>query len=313
MKEIAVLIPCYNEALTIGKVVADFRMHLPQAKIYVYDNNSTDGTAEIARNAGAVVRNVYQQGKGNVIRYMFREVEADCYLMIDGDDTYPAEEAERVIAPILDGRADMVTGDRLSSTYFLENKRAFHNTGNKLVRKLINTIWKKDLKDIMSGYRAFSKSFVKLFPVMSSGFEIETEMTVHALDKRLNIVEVPVQYKDRPEGSESKLKTFSDGFKVIRTIVMLFKEYKPLIFFGWLSVCFILLSVLFFIPVFIEYLEIGLVPRFPTFILSTFLALTGILSLFTGLILDVLVQKNRKDFELKWIEFYRSNNKERPI
>lgn len=309
MKEIAVLIPCYNEALTIEKVVTDFKRYLPQAEIYVYDNNSTDGTAEIARNAGAIVRNVYQQGKGNVIRYMFREIEADCYLMIDGDNTYPAEEAERVIAPILDGRADMVTGDRLTSTYFLENKRAFHNTGNKLVRRLINTIWKKDLKDIMSGYRAFSKSFVKLFPVMSSGFEIETEMTVHALDKRLNIVEVPVCYKDRQEGSESKLRTFSDGFKVIRTIVMLFKEYKPLIFFGWLSAGFILLSVLFFIPVFIEYIEIGLVPRFPTFILSTFLALTGILSLFTGLILDVLVQKNRKDFELKWIDFYRNNNK----
>lgn len=305
MKQIAVLIPCYNEALTIQKVVSDFKLHLPEATIYVYDNNSTDDTVEIALKAGAVVRHVYQQGKGNVIRAMFREVDADCYLMIDGDDTYPAEEARKVVAPILEGYADMVTGDRLSSTYFKENKRAFHNTGNKLVRKLINTIWKKDLKDIMSGYRAFSKSFVKLFPVMSGGFEIETEMTIHALDKRLNIVEVPIQYQDRPEGSESKLNTFSDGFKVIRTIVMLFKEYKPLLFFGWLSAFFLLTAILFFIPVFIEYVEIGLVPRFPTFILSTFLALTGVLSLFTGLILDVLVQKNRKDFELKWIEFFQ--------
>lgn len=309
MKQIAVLIPCYNEEMTIEKVVSDFKTHLPEATIYVYDNNSTDATVERAKNAGAVVRHVYQQGKGNVIRTMFREVDADCYLMIDGDDTYPAVEARKIITPVLEGKADMVTGDRLSSTYFEENKRAFHNTGNKLVRKLINTIWKKDLKDIMSGYRAFSKSFVKLFPVMSGGFEIETEMTIHALDKRLSIVEVAIQYQDRPEGSESKLNTISDGFKVIRTIVTLFKEYKPLIFFGWLSVVFIALAILFFIPVFIEYVEIGLVPRFPTFILSVFLALTGVLSLFTGLILDVIVQKNRKDFELKWIDFFNSLKK----
>jgi glycosyltransferase involved in cell wall biosynthesis len=307
MKEIAVLVPCYNEALTIEKVVKDFQTHLPGAKIYVFDNNSNDGTAEIAKNAGAIVRHVYQQGKGNVIRAMFREVDADCYLMIDGDDTYPAEEASKVVAPVLEGRADLVTGDRLSSTYFKENKRAFHNTGNKLVRNLINIIWKQDLKDIMSGYRAFSKSFVKLFPVMSSGFEIETEMTIHALDKRLSIVEVPINYKDRPEGSESKLRTFSDGFKVIRTIITLFKEYKPLLFFGWLAAFLILLSIVFFIPVLIEYIEIGLVPRFPTFIFSTFLALSGVFSLFTGLILDVLVQKNRKDYEIRWNEFYRNS------
>lgn len=213
MKRVAVLIPCYNEAMTIGKVVKDFQTHLPEATIYVFDNNSTDDTAIIASDSGAIVKRVYQQGKGNVIRTMFREVEADCYLMIDGDDTYPAEEVLKVITPIIEGQAEMVIGDRLSSTYFKENKRAFHNTGNKLVRNLINVIWKKDLRDIMSGYRAFSKSFVKLFPVMSSGFEIETEMTIHALDKRLSIVEVPIQYKDRPDGSESKLNTFSDGFR----------------------------------------------------------------------------------------------------
>lgn len=304
MKKIAVLIPCYNEALTIGKVVKDFHEHLPQAEIYVFDNNSTDGTAEIAIQAGAIVKRVFQQGKGNVIRAMFRQVDADCYLMIDGDDTYPAEEAIKLVTPILEGRADVVTGDRLSSTYFKENKRAFHNTGNKLVRNLINLIWKQNLKDIMSGYRAFSKSFVKLFPVMSSGFEIETEMTIHALDKRLGLLEVPINYKDRPEGSESKLNTFTDGFKVIRTIVTLFKEYKPLLFFGWLALLLFILAGGFFLPVFLEYLEIGLVPKFPTFILSGFLAVTGVLSLFTGLILDVIVEKNRKDYEVKWNEFY---------
>lgn len=304
MKKIVVLIPCFNEELTIGKVIKDFQQHLPQAHIYVFDNNSTDRTAEIALNAGAIVKKVYQQGKGNVIRAMFRQVEADCYLMIDGDDTYPAEEALKLVTPILEDRADIVIGDRLSSTYFKENKRAFHNTGNKLVRNLINLIWKQDLKDIMSGYRAFSKSFVKLFPVMSSGFEIETEMTIYALDRRLNLVEVPINYKDRPEGSESKLNTITDGFKVIRTIITLFKEYKPLLFFGWLALLLILLAIAFFIPVFIEYLEIGLVPKFPTFILSGFLAITGVLSLFTGLILDVIVEKNRKDFEIKYNDFY---------
>ena len=304
MKKIVVLIPCFNEELTIGKVIKDFQQHLPQAHIYVFDNNSTDRTAEIALNAGAIVKKVYQQGKGNVIRAMFRQVEADCYLMIDGDDTYPAEEALKLVTPILEDRADIVIGDRLSSTYFKENKRAFHNTGNKLVRNLINLIWKQDLKDIMSGNRAFSKSFVKLFPVMSSGFEIETEMTIYALDRRLNLVEVPINYKDRPEGSESKLNTFADGFKVIRTIITLFKEYKPLLFFGWLALLLILLAIAFFIPVFIEYLEIGLVPKFPTFILSGFLAITGVLSLFTGLILDVIVEKNRKDFEIKYNDFY---------
>lgn len=308
MQKIAVLIPCYNESLTIAKVVNDFKRCLPSAEIYVFDNNSTDGSAEIAMEAGAIVRYVYQQGKGNVIRKMFREVDADCYLMIDGDDTYPAEEAEKVIRPVLEGRADMVTGDRLSSTYFQENKRAFHNSGNILVRRLINIIWRKDLRDIMSGYRAFSKSFVKLFPVMSSGFEIETEMTIHALDKRFQIVEVPIQYKDRPEGSFSKLNTFSDGFKVIKTIMMLFKEYRPLLFFGWLSLLLLVLAVVFFIPVFVEYLKIGLVPRFPTFILSGFLALTGIISLFTGLILDVIVGKDRKNFELKRTELYENHH-----
>lgn len=306
MKKVAILIPCYNEAITIGKVISDFQKYLPDATIYVFDNNSTDETTSIAAKSGAIIKHVYQQGKGNVIRAMFREVESDCYLMIDGDDTYPAEEASKLIKPIIEGKAEMVIGDRLSSTYFKENKRAFHNTGNILVRKLINVIWKKNLKDIMSGYRAFSNSFVKLFPVMSPGFEIETEMTIHALDKRLNIIEIPIQYKDRPLGSESKLNTFSDGFKVIKMIIMLFKEYKPLLFFGWLAIVFSILSILFFIPVFLEYIEIGLVPRFPTFILSVFLALSGILSFFTGLILDVIVQKNRKDYELRWIDYFQN-------
>lgn len=306
MTKIAVLVPCYNEATTIEKVIRDFQKELPEATIYVFDNNSTDGTGKIAKDAGAVVQHVYQQGKGNVLRAMFREVDADCYLLVDGDDTYPASEARKLVAPIIEGKAEMVTGDRLSSTYFSENKRAFHNSGNKLVRKLINLIWRKDLKDIMSGYRAFSKSFIKLFPIMSPGFEIETEMTIHALDKRLEILEVPIQYQDRPEGSVSKLNTYSDGYKILKTIVTLFKDYKPLLFFGWLSLILLVISSAFFISVFIEFMETGLVPRFPTLIFSVFLALSGLLSLFAGLILDVLIKNNRKNFELKRIEFSNS-------
>ena len=241
-KKIAVLIPCYNESKTIEKVIKDYKKELPEADIYVYDNNSSDGTDKIAIKAGAIVKYEYKQGKGNVIRSMFRDIDADCYLMIDGDDTYPAENAKEMCDYVLDGKADMVIGDRLSSTYFTENKRPFHNFGNVLVRKLINTLFKSNVKDIMTGYRAFSYEFVKTFPVLSKGFEIETEMTIHSLDKNLLLKEIPVEYRDRPEGSESKLNTFSDGFKVLKTIARLFKEYKPTIFFSIFGLLFFIIS-----------------------------------------------------------------------
>ena len=302
MNKIAVLIPCYNEENTIEKVVGDFKTAIPEADIYVYDNNSTDHTVQKATLAGAIVRFEYQQGKGNVIRRMFREIDVDCYLLIDGDDTYPVENANEMIDMVLNQQVDMVIGDRLSSTYFAENKRAFHNSGNKLVRWLINYLWKTNIKDIMTGYRAFSKSFVKLFPVMSEKFEIETEMTLHALDKRFVMREIPINYKDRPEGSVSKLNTFSDGFKILKIIFVLFKEYRPLLFFGWLAFLLVLLSIGLFIPVLIEYVETGLVPRFPTLFVSIFFALAAIQSFFTGLCLDVIVQKDRKMYELKRLE-----------
>ncbi len=305
MKKIAVLIPCYNEEQTIEKVILDFRNFLPEATVYVYDNNSSDRTLEKAKAAGAVVKSEYQQGKGNVIRRMFREIDADCYVLIDGDDTYPVENVLEMVEMVLNKNVDMVIGDRLSSTYFMENKRAFHNNGNKLVRWLINYLWKTNIKDIMTGYRAFSKSFVKLFPVMSEKFEIETEMTLHALDKRFSMKETPVQYKDRPEGSVSKLNTFSDGFKILKIIFILFKEYRPLLFFGWLALILALVSVGLFIPILIEFFETGFVPRFPTLFVSIFFALVAIQSFFTGLCLDVIVQKDRKMFELKRIEFNR--------
>ena len=234
-KKIAVLIPCYNESKTIEKVVKDYKEVLPEADIYVYDNNSSDGTDEIARKAGAIVKYEYRQGKGNVIRSMFKDIDADCYLMIDGDDTYPKENAREMCDLVLNKGADMVVGDRLSSTYFTENKRPFHNIGNRLVRWLINSLFKGHINDIMTGYRAFSYEFVKTFPVLSKGFEIENEMTIHALDKNMYIEEIPVEYRDRPEGSVSKLNTYSDGFKVLKTIARLFKEYKPMIFFGLIS------------------------------------------------------------------------------
>jgi len=299
MSSIAVLIPCYNEEKTIQKVVEDFRAVLPEAEIYVYDNNSTDQTAALAKEAGAIVRYEYQQGKGNVIRSMFRQIDADCYLMIDGDDTYPAKHAREMVNLVLEKSVDMVIGDRLSSTYFEENKRPFHNFGNKLVRGLINFIWKSDVKDIMTGYRAFSKPFVKLFPVMSGGFEIETEMTIHALDKRFFLKEIPIDYQDRPEGSFSKLNTHRDGIKVLKTIFSLFKEYSPLKFFGWTAILLLLIAVLLFIPVFIIYIETGLVPRFPTLIVSGFLSLAALLSFFAGLILDNLIRNERKSYELR--------------
>ena len=301
-QRVAVLIPCYNEAQSIGKVVDDFKAVLPEAVIYVYDNNSTDGTAEIAAEAGAVVRKEPRQGKGNVVRRMFREIDADVYLMTDGDGTYPASAALKMLKPVLEDDADMVIGDRLSTTYFSENKRPMHNAGNKLVRGLINRLWNVKIQDIMTGYRAFSRRFVKLFPVMSEGFEIETEMTIHALDKRFVIREIPIEYSDRKEGS-SKLNTVKDGFKILRIIFSLFKNYRPMLFFGILALVLLAVAVLMFVPVLAEYLRIGLVPRFPTLITSGFLALAGLLSFFIGLCLDVIINHNRKDFELKLIAF----------
>lgn len=306
-KKIAVLIPCYNESKTIEKVVKDYKKELPNADIYVYDNNSSDGTDEIAKNAGAIVKYEYKQGKGNVIRSMFKDIDADCYLMIDGDDTYSAGNAKEMCKYILDGKADMVIGDRLSSTYFTENKRPFHNFGNKLVRWLINTLFKSNVKDIMTGYRAFSYEFVKTFPVLSKGFEIETEMTIHALDKNFLLKEIPIGYKDRPAGSVSKLNTYSDGIKVLKTIARLFKEYKPMIFFGIVSTLFFITSMIFATPVFIEYFKTGLVPRFPTLIFSGFLLIISMLMLVCGIILEVVVKKHRQLFELILINTKKPN------
>ena len=299
MDKIAVLIPCYNEEKTIEKVVLDWRESLPEAVVYVYDNNSTDRTADIAREAGAVVRHEYQQGKGNVIRRMFREINAMCYIMVDGDDTYPAEYGRQMADLVLLKNADMVVGDRLSSTYFEENKRPFHNFGNSLVRGSINRLFKTNIRDIMTGYRAFSFLFVKSFPVLSKGFEIETEMSIHAVDKNMRIENVIIEYRDRPEGSESKLNTYSDGMRVLSTIFRLYKNYKPMYFFGWLSVILFALTVILFVPVFIDYTQTGLVPRFPTLIVSGFIGLGGVLSLFTGLILSTMAEKDRQEFEFR--------------
>lgn len=300
MPRIAVLIPCYNESQTIEKVVRDFKAALPEAVVFVYDNNSSDGTDEIARRAGAVVRYETRQGKGNVIRTMFRDIDADCYLMIDGDDTYPAESAREMCDLILSGAADMVIGDRLSSTYFTENKRPFHNVGNVMVRKFINMFWrpKNPILDVMTGYRAFSLLFVKSFPVLSKGFEIETEMTIHALDKNFLLKSVPVNYRDRPAGSESKLNTYIDGAKVIMTIFNLYRDYKPLKFFGTVAAILALFAMILFLPVFYDYLQTSLVPRFPTLIVSGFLMLASLLSFACGLILDTIAKNNRKNFEL---------------
>ena len=305
---IAVLIPCYNEAKTIEKVVKDYKKVLPKADIYVYDNNSSDGTDKIAKKAGAIVEYEYQQGKGNVIRSMFRDIDADCYLMIDGDDTYPSENAKEMCDLVLEGKADMVIGDRLSSTYFTENKRPFHNFGNKIVRFLTNKLFKNKVKDIMTGYRAFSYEFVKSFPVLSKGFEIETEMTIHAVDKNFKLIEVPVNYRDRPEGSVSKLNTYKDGFKVLKTIAVLFKEYKPMSFFGLVSLLCFIVSLIFGIPVVVEYFNTGLVPRFPTLIVSCFGILMSLLFVVTGIILQVIVKKHRQLFEL-YLNMLRVNTK----
>ena len=298
MDKIAVLIPCYNESKTIEKVVTDFRMQLPEAVIYVYDNNSTDGTDEIARKAGAVVRYEFQQGKGNVIRRMFAEIDAQCYVMVDGDDTYPADQVKQMVDKVLINRADMVVGDRLSSNYYEENKRPFHNFGNSIVRASINALFKNDIKDIMTGYRAFSYRFVKTFPVLSKGFEIETEMSIHAIDKNMYVENVVIEYRDRPQGSESKLNTYSDGFKVIKTIIKLFRTYRPMGFFGMISVILFLLAMVFVIPVVVTYVKTGLVPNFPTLIVCGFATIAAIQSLFAGLILQTIYQKNRQDFEM---------------
>lgn len=298
-RKIAVLIPCYNESKTIEKVVKDYKKVLPEADIYVYDNNSKDGTDEIARNAGAIVRYETKQGKGNVIRTMFRDIDADCYLMIDGDDTYPAENAREMCDYVLNDNVDMVIGDRLSSTYFQENKRPFHNFGNRMVRSLINVIFKNKINDIMTGYRAFSYKFVKSYPILSKGFEIETEMSIHAVDKNFTLKEIPVQYRDRPEGSVSKLNTFKDGIKVLKTIASLFKEYKPTLFFNVISILFYIISLILAIPVFDEYFRTGYVPRFPSLMVSGISLVIALLLNITGIILEVIVKKHRQLFELQ--------------
>ena len=311
MDKIAVLIPCYNESLTIEKVVSDYKEALPEATIYVYDNNTSEHTDEIARKAGAKVVYEYRQGKGNVIRSMFRDIDAECYLMIDGDDTYPAENAREMVDLVLNKGVDMVIGDRLSSTYFTENKRPFHNMGNRIVRSLINHLFHSNVKDIMTGYRAFSRLFVKSFPVLSKGFEIETEMTIHALDKNFLLEEIPVTYRDRPEGSESKLNTVSDGMKVLKTIASLFRDYKPLLFFSCASIICLLLGIGFFVPVFVSYIHTGLVEKIPTIIVSGVVFTVGILLWICGLILDVVVKKHRQlyEIELNQLEIGMKNNR----
>ena len=304
MDNIAVLIPCYNEEKTIGKVVADVKANIPEAVVYVYDNNSTDKTSEIAAAAGAIVRKEHLQGKGNVIRRMFREIDAKCYLMVDGDDTYPMEFAREMCNLVTEDGADMVVGDRLSSTYFTENKRPFHNFGNSFVRFAINRLFKTNIKDIMTGYRAFSFNFAKTFPVLSKGFEIETEMTIHAVYNNMDVRNVVVEYRDRPEGSVSKLSTYSDGFKVIMTIVKLYKNYNPFAFFNAIAILLTLVSVIFFIPVLVEYIETGLVSRFPTLIVCGFVVIAAIQSFFAGLILSTMANKNRRDFEQRLINIH---------
>ena len=302
MDRIAVLIPCYNEEKTVAKVVRDFKEVLPEAVVYVYDNNSSDHTVEQALAAGAVVRHEYQQGKGNVIRRMFREVDAKVYIMTDGDDTYPAEFAKQMVERVLEHQADMVVGDRLSSTYFTENKRPFHNFGNSLVRGTINRLFHTEIKDILTGYRAFSYQFVKTFPVLSKGFEIETEMSIHAADKNMQVDNVVIEYRDRPEGSESKLNTYSDGVKVLLSISKMYRNYKPMNFFGMVALCLAVISAGFFIPVLLEYITTGLVPKFPTLIVCGFALMASLQSVFAGLVLASVAQRNRQEFEMNLIQ-----------
>lgn len=299
MDSIAVLIPCYNEARTVAKVVADYRAALPQATVYVYDNNSTDGTADLAAAAGAVVRKERQQGKGNVLRRMFREIDAECYLLVDGDDTYPAEAAPEMVRAVRERGADMVVGDRLSSTYFTENKRPFHNFGNSLVRFCINRLFGSQIKDIMTGYRAFSFQFVKTYPVLARGFEIETEMSIHAVERNMRIENIVIEYRDRPAGSESKLNTYSDGLKVLRTIVRLYKNYRPFGFFSMLAALLALCSAGFMVPVVAEYFRTGLVPRFPTLIVCACGMVAALLLFISGVILSSLLTQDARNFEFK--------------
>lgn len=301
MDSIAVLIPCYNEAPTIRKVVEDARRVLPEATIYVYDNNSSDGTDEIARKAGAVVRYERRQGKGNVIRTMFREIDARCYLMVDGDDTYPMENAREMCDKVLTQNTDMVVGDRLSSTYFTQNKRPFHNFGNSLVRFFINHLFKGNIKDIMTGYRAMSYRFVKTFPVLSKNFEIETEMTIQAIDKNLSVENVVVNYRDRQEGSESKLNTYSDGFKVLGTILRLYRSYRPMPFFTTIGLVLAIIATAFFIPILGTFLAEGVVPKIPTLIVVVFVMIAALLCFFNGILLSTLVQQDRQNFEFKML------------
>lgn len=296
--KVVVLIPCYNEAAAIGKVVSDFRRELPEAEIYVYDNNSTDNTAHVAAEAGAIVRREYRQGKGNVIRSMFRDLDADCYIMVDGDDTYPAESAGELRDMVLKQGVDMAIGDRLSSTYFTENKRPFHNLGNRLVRFLINWLFKSNVRDIMTGYRAFSRQFVKNFPVLSRQFEVETEMTIHALSRNFLMREIPIEYRDRPEGGVSKLNTFRDGYKVLLTIFRLFRDNKPMLFFSLLSVVLFLIALALFIPVLTVYMDTALVPRMPTVVLCSSLVICSIVSFACGLILECQEKKHAQVLEL---------------
>lgn len=303
---VAVLVPCYNEEVTIGKVVDDFKRCLPNAAVYVYDNNSTDRTAEIARAHGAVVRKESRQGKGNVVRQMLREIDADYYIMVDGDDTYPAEAACALLDPLVAGQADMVAGDRISNgSYRHENSRAFHGFGNNLVRWLIRKIYGFEFADVMTGYRAFNRIFAEMMPVLSPGFEIETELSIHAVDKGWRILEVPVEYRNRPEGSESKLSTFSDGWKVLRMIMSLFKDYRPLALFTWVAAIFVVLGLVVGVPVIIEFINTGLVPRLPSAVLALGLVFIGLLSLASGLILDTVVKGNRKQYELEVLQAYR--------
>lgn len=300
MDKIAILIPCYNESKTIGKVVTDFKTILPEAVIYVYDNCSTDHTDDIARKAGAVVRYEYKQGKGNVIRRMFREIDAECYIMVDGDDTYPAESAREMAELVLNKQRDMVIGDRLSSTYFSENKRPFHNFGNRIVRGCINHLFKSEIKDIMTGYRAFSYQFVKTFPILAQGFEIETEMTIHAIDKNMFVDNVIIEYRDRPDGSESKLNTVHDGIAVLKTIGSLWKNYRPLHFFSVLALILIILDIMIFIPVvWVAYLRTGLVENFPTLIVCGFVMIAALMSFSNGMILDTIIKKEKREFEFR--------------
>lgn len=296
-KKIAVLVPCYNEELTVEKVVSDFKKVLPSGDIYVYNNNSKDKTKELAIKAGAIVKDEYRQGKGAVVRSMFRDIDADVYIMVDGDDTYPAEEVESLITPVLEGKADMVIGDRLSSTYYTENKRPFHNFGNSLVKGLINFLFKSDLNDIMTGYRAFSKTFVKCMPVLSDGFQIETEMTIFALTNNMNVVNVPITYRDRPEGSFSKLNTFSDGYKVLLTLFNLFKDNRPFLFFGLLSLIIFIIGLLVGIPVINEYIKTAYITKVPSAVLAAALMINSFLLLSVGIIMDAIKNEKRYLFE----------------